>query len=237
MTQSQKEKLSIYPSKIKEWPADDRPREKLLKHGPTVLTDAELMALLIGSGTGGMTAVDLAKKLLMEHDDLNTLASAGIVPIMRLKGIGPACAARLAAAFEMGRRVESGKQPKKIKVRAPLDIARKFIPEFRGIKKELFKVVLLDNGNHIIRDVLITQGTLNASIVHPREIFKAAVDYTAAGIILMHNHPSGETTPSQEDRRVTEQLIEAGKVIGIPVLDHIIIADNQYYSFAQTGLI
>jgi DNA repair protein RadC len=197
MRQSEKKNsIPVYPSKIKEWPADDRPREKLLRHGPSVLTDAELIALLIGSGTDGVTAVDLAKKLLIEHDNLRSLATAGMIQMMRIKGIGPACAARLAAAFEMGRRIESGRQLKKIKIRTPFDIAQKFIPEFRGIKQEIFKVVLLDNGNHVIKDILITQGTLNASLVHPREIFKAAVEYTAAGIVLIHNHPSGETAPS-----------------------------------------
>lgn len=232
-----KNRSTVYPVRIKDWPADDRPREKLLKHGPAVLSDAELIALLIGSGTDGVTALDLAKKLLVEQGSLASLGSSGIPHIIRLKGIGPACAARLMSAFEVGRRIEMGREAEKIKMQSPLDIVKKYAPEFRGMKQEVFKVILLDNGNHIIRDVLVTKGILNASLVHPREIFKAAVDHTAAGIVLIHNHPSGETIPSQEDRNVTSQMVDAGKLLGIPVVDHLILAGDRYYSFAEEGTI
>jgi DNA repair protein RadC len=234
---NKKDRSTVYPVKIKDWPEDDRPREKLLKHGPSVLSDAELMALLIGSGIDGVTAVDLAKKLLVDQGSLISLASADISRMTKLKGIGPACAARLMAAFEVGRRIEMGKDSKKSKMRTPLDFVKRYSPEFRGMKQEVFKVILLNNGNRVIRDVLITKGILNASLVHPREIFKAAVDHLAAGIVLIHNHPSGETTPSQEDRNVTAQLVEAGKTMGIPVIDHLILAGNQYYSFAEEGFV
>jgi DNA repair protein RadC len=227
----------FYHTKIKEWPEDERPREKLLKLGPQALSNAELLALLIGSGTNGVTAVDLAKRLLVEHRHLVNLASKGITELVRMKGIGFACGARILAAFEIGRRIEAGGKGKGVKINSPVDVFRFAYPEFRGLKKEFFKVVLLDSGNKIIRDITISQGTLNASVVHPREVFKAAVDYLAAGIILLHNHPSGESDPSEEDRKITLQLEEAGQIIGIPVLDHIIVAGSQYFSFAKEGLL
>jgi len=228
---------SFYHTRIKEWPEDERPREKLLKLGPQFLSDAELLALLIGSGTNGITAVDLAKRLLVEHKTLATLASKEVVELIRMKGIGPASGARILAAFEIGRRIEIGQGKKKIKINSPDDVVKFYLPMLRGLKKEIFKVILLDSGNKIIRDVTISQGTLNASLVHPREVFKAAIDYLAAGIILLHNHPSGESAPSMEDRKITSQLIKAGEVMGIPVLDHIIIAENNYFSFGKEGLL
>ena len=231
------QETSYYHTKIKEWPEEERPREKLLNFGPQHLSDAELLALLIESGTGGITAVDLAKKLLVEHEDLAELSSKGVVELSRMKGIGPARSARILAAFELGRRVEGGKGKEGVRVNSPADVAKFFSPEFRGLKKEIFKTVLLDSGNRIIRNVTVSQGTLNMSLVHPREVFKPAVDHLAAGIILLHNHPSGEPEPSQMDRQITSQLTEAGEVMGIPVVDHIILADNRYFSFAKKGLL
>jgi DNA repair protein RadC len=228
---------SFYHTRIKEWPEEERPREKLLKLGPQVLSDAELLALLIESGTDGITAVDLAKRLLVEHKNLKVLASKGVVEFTRMKGIGPARGARLLAAFEVGRRIEMNSEEKEVKLNSPDCVARLYLPEFRGLKKEIFKAVLLDSGNKIIRDVTISQGTLNASVVHPREVFKAAVDYLAAGILLLHNHPSGEASPSKEDRNITSQLMKASEVMGIPILDHIILAGDRYFSFAKEGLL
>ncbi len=231
------QETSYYHTKIKEWPEEERPREKLLNFGPQHLSDAELLALLIESGTGGITAVDLAKRLLVEHEDLAELSSIGIVELLRMKGIGPARSARILAAFELGRRVEGGKGKEGVRLNSPTEVAKFFSPEFRGLKKEIFKTVLLDSGNRIIRNVTVSQGTLNMSVVHPREVFKPAVDHLAAGIILLHNHPSGEPEPSQMDRQITRQLTEAGEVMGIPVVDHIILADNRYFSFAKKGLL
>jgi DNA repair protein RadC len=228
---------SFYHTKIKEWPEEERPREKLLALGPQALTDAELLALVIESGTGGITALDLAKRLLVEHECLSELASKGVAELTRMKGIGPARGARVLAALEVGRRIESGKKRTRVKVNSPEDAVAYIQPSIRGLKKEVFKAILLDSGNKIIRDVTVSQGTLNASIVHPREVFKAAVDYLAAGVILVHNHPSGEAAPSMEDRKVTAQFVKAGEVMGIPILDHIILAGNVYFSFAKEGLL
>lgn len=228
---------SYYHTRIKEWPEAERPREKLLQQGARSLSDAELLALLIESGTGGVTAVDLAKRLLTEYRNLNILASKGVGELVRMKGIGVARGARILAAFEIGRRIQSGRIEKNTKIGSPADIVRYYLPKFGKLRKEVFSVVLLDSGNRIIRDVTITQGTLNASVVHPREVFKAAVDHLAAGVVLLHNHPSGEPLPSEDDKHITSQLVEAGKMMGIPILDHIILADNQYFSFAKEGLL
>ena len=228
---------SFYHTKIKEWPKDEQPREKLLGFGPQVLSDAELLAILIESGTGGITAVDLAKRLLVEHQNLSELASKGVAELTRMKGIGPARGARILASFEVGRRIEGGKQKREKRLNSPEDVVKLFSPKLRDLKKEFFKILLLDSGNKMIRDVTISQGTLNASVVHPREVFKPAVDYLAAGIILLHNHPSGETSPSREDRAITSQLLKASGIMGIPILDHIIIAGNRYFSFAKEGLL
>ena len=222
---------------IKSWPEGERPREKLARFGPRFLTDAELLALLIESGTIGVSALDLAKQLLVEHRSLSVLATKNVPDLMRFRGIGIARASRLVAGFEAGRRSgipQCGKSPK---IATPDDMARLFIPEFQGLQSEMFKVVLLDSGNRIIRHVTISQGILNASVVHPREVFKAAIDGLAAGVVLLHNHPSGEAHPSGEDRRITAQLVKAGEVLGIPVVDHIILAHDAFFSFAREGLL
>jgi len=233
---NEKSEKVVYRTTIKDWPEGERPREKLLNLGSNILSDAALLALLIGSGTRELTAVDLAKGIIMEYDGLPVLASKGPAELTRFKGVGPAASARILAAFELGRRVE-GKQEKRKQIRTPEDVVAFAKPAYRGINREMFKVVLLDNGNKVIREETISQGTLNASLVHPREVFKAAVDHLAAGIVLLHNHPSGEPFPSREDKELTGQIVEASKVMGIPVLDHIIIAKERYFSFAKEGLL
>jgi len=236
METKDKSKKVVYRTTIKNWPEGERPREKLLNFGASMLSDAELLALLIGSGTRELTAVDLAKGLIQEFDGLTNLAAKSSAELTRFKGVGPASSTRILAAFELGRRVE-GKEKTRKQIRSPEDIVAFARPAYRGINRELFKVVLLDNGNKVIREETISQGTLNASLVHPREVFKTAVDHLAAGIVLMHNHPSGEPSPSIEDKKLTGQMVEASKVMGIPVLDHIIIAKEKYFSFAKEGLL
>jgi len=223
--------------RISDWPAEDRPREKLLDRGAGALTDAELLALFIGSGTDGVTAVDLARSLLAAHGGLEQMASLGIAEFSRFKGIGAARGARILAAFEIGRRVQAQRPRKGFRIAGPGDVASRLMPVFRDARQEEFHVLLLDSANRVIRDAAISRGTLNASLVHPREVFKTAIDHLAAGVVLAHNHPSGEPAPSAEDRAVTRQIVEAGKTMGIPVLDHVIIAGDRFYSFAQEGLI
>ncbi|MFO7889540.1 MAG: DNA repair protein RadC [bacterium] len=228
---------SWYHLGIKDWPEEERPREKLIKSGAHSLTDSELIALLLGSGINGVSAVGLAKRILVEYTDLSGLACVSVKELTRMKGVGEANCARLLAAFEIGRRIESGPSSKKMKINSPGDVYKIYAPLLRDKRMEIFKVILLNSGNRIIRDVIITQGTINSSIVHPREIFKTAIDHLAAGIILLHNHPSGEKKPSLEDKRVTEQVFKAGKMLDIPVLDHIIIVRDSYYSFVENRLV
>ena len=228
---------SYYHTKIKDWPPDERPREKLMNLGPEKLSDAELIAILLGSGTGKVTAVDVAKRLLIEYKGLNLLSERSISDLKRMKGIGSAKAVKLMAAFEIGRRIASGGNIKKEKIVSPENVADYYIPLMKHLKKEVFKIVLLDSSNQIIKDVEISKGSLNANVVHPREVFKEAVSESAASIILIHNHPSGNAQPSEDDIAVTEKLVEAGKIMGILVCDHIIIGDGEYKSFANLGLI
>jgi DNA repair protein RadC len=223
--------------KIRDWPESERPREKLLRSGPQALSDAELLALLIGSGCGGATAVDVGKDLISGNGGLASLASKNAPELSRMKGIGSATSARILAAFEIGRRAAGGSADDRRKVRSPEDVVRWFGPFLRDMRREAFRVLLLDGANRILRDCTVSEGTLNASLVHPREVFKPAVDHTAASVILMHNHPSGEADPSAEDRAVTAQLAEAGRLMGIPVIDHVIVAGDRYFSFAKEGLI
>lgn len=226
---------SDYHSKIKDWSREDRPREKLEQYGSSALTNAELLAILIGSGTTKITALDLAKTLLSEYGNIAELAKCNFQELRQFKGIGKVKAIKLVASFEMIRRVHAYRPDKKLSVKTPDDVAEKFIPLLRDLKKEIFKVVLLNSANRVIRDVTISEGTLNASLVHPREVFKAAIDDHAASVILLHNHPSGNPDPSAEDISITEQLRQAGKIMGIPVRDHIIVAGAHYTSLAKLG--
>lgn len=227
---------SFYHAKITEWPAGERPREKLIKQGPESLTEAELLAILIGSGSRKATALDIAKRLLIEHKSLRLLAGKGVGDLKQFRGIGDARAVSIVAAFELARRLHSSPDPESIIVRSPSDVAGKFIPILRDLKQEVFIVVLLSSANRVVKEVTITRGLLNSSLTHPREVFRHAILEHAASVILVHNHPSGNLEPSQEDIAVTRQITEAGKVIGIPVHDHIIVAGGGFTSFAERGL-
>ncbi|MFC1514052.1 DNA repair protein RadC [candidate division KSB1 bacterium] len=223
----------FYHSRIKDWPEDERPREKLLRFGPSTLTDTELIAILLRAGTGSITAVDLAKSLLIKYRNLQELSERNIGEFKKLKGIGSAKAVTLLAGFELARRIASGSKPEKIQINSPAAIAKRYIPLLEAKKQEEFLVVLLDSANRILSEEVITKGSLNASIVHPREVFKKAIIDSAASMIILHNHPSGNPKPSEMDRKVTEKLVSAGTIIGIEVLDHIIIAGRNFYSFAE----
>jgi len=228
---------AVRRTSIKDWPADERPREKLLKHGPAALADAELLALLIRTGSDKGTALDLAKGILREAKSLYGIASRSASELMRTKGIGKAKAVELLAAFEIGRRVEARKHDEKLIVKSPDDVARYMTPKMRHLSYEEFVVLVLDAQNGLREEVKLTSGTLNASLVHPREVFKAAIDHRAAAIIVVHNHPSGNLEPSREDIEITRQLVEAGKIIGIPLHDHVIVATGGFTSLADRGLI
>ena len=227
---------------IRTWDPSDRPREKLTRHGPEVLSDAELLALLLGSGTrtadGSISAVELARLLLRAHGSLADVSRRALKELMRLQGIGPAKAAKLMAAFEIGRRVESQTgTDERVQVCSPDDVASVYGPLMRDLKKEIFKVVHLNTANVIVADYTVSEGGLASSIVEPRAVFERAILDNAASVVCLHNHPSGNPEPSREDIRVTRQLVEAGTVMGIPVYDHIIIAGPDYTSLAERGVI
>jgi len=226
---------SLY--KITRWPKKERPRERLLQHGPQYLTEAELLGILIGKGTKHKTAVDLARELLDRHESLQKLFSRSPSELTAVKGIGSAKAATLSSAFELVRRIQSQTNEGKLSFKRSSDVANHYLPLMRDFRKEVFTILLLNRANRLIKEVTISEGTLDASVVHPRDVFREALLEMAAGVILMHNHPSGEASPSEEDLRITKQLVEAGRLLGIKVYDHIIVAGNSYRSLADDGLI
>jgi len=225
------------PYKITRWPKKERPRERLLQHGPQHLTEAELLGILIVKGTKKKTAIDLARELLDRYESLQKLFSRSPAELTAIKGIGSAKAATLSAAFELVRRIQSQKDAGKSSFKRSSDVANHYLPLMRDLRKEVFKVLLLNRANRLIKEVTISEGTLDASIVHPRDVFHEALLETAAGVILIHNHPSGNSSPSEEDLRITKQLVEAGRLLGIKVYDHIILAGEDYRSLADEGLI
>ena len=222
---------------ISQWPEKERPRERLLQEGPQHLAETELLGILLGKGTRRKTAIDLARELLDRFDSLHRLFSRSPSELMEVKGIGSAKAAILSAAFELVRRVQSRNESPKPLFKKSSDVASHYLPLMRDLRKEVFKVLLLNRANRLIKDVMISEGTLDASIVHPRDVFREALLEPAAGVILIHNHPSGNPSPSEEDLRITRQLVEAGRLLGIKVYDHIILAGETYRSLADEGLI
>ncbi len=226
------------PGGIKEWPADERPREKLLQRGADALSDAELLALLLRTGDAGSgrSALDLGRELLREFGDLRALAMASTTDICRIKGTGPAKAATVKAALEIANRFKGRRLERESRYTSPDQVFEHYHYTYRDRRKEYFLALLLDGKNRVIREVQISQGSLNQSIVHPREVFNPAVRESAAAIILVHNHPTGDPSPSREDLEITRRLREAGELMGVKVLDHIIIGDGEFVSFVSQGL-
>jgi DNA repair protein RadC len=223
--------------KISRWPKKERPRERLLQHGAQPLTEAELVGILLGKGTRKKTAIDLARELLERYESLRKLFSRSPSELMEVKGIGSAKAAILSAAFELVRRIQSQGDRPRPSFKRSSEVAHHYLPLMRDLRKEVFRVLLLNRANRLIKEVTISEGTLEASLVHPREVFREAILEPAAGIILIHNHPSGNPSPSEEDLRITKQLVDAGRLLGIKVYDHIILAGESYRSLADEGLI
>lgn len=226
---------------IKNRPEDERPRERLLALGAGALTDAELIGLVFGSGTrvGGksVSAVELGQALLKTYGSLARLARRDAAQVARAaKGIGPAKAAQLAAVFEIGRRVEAAPPEGRVQMQSPADVAAAYGPRLRDLPREVFVVLHLNTANIVTAEYTLTTGGLAASIVEPRHVFERAILEQAASIVCLHNHPSGNPEPSREDVAVTKQLCEAGRVLGIPVHDHLIIAGRSYTSLAERGL-
>jgi len=222
---------------MREIPPDLRPRERLINEGPEALSDIELLAILVRTGTASASAVTVATALLGRFGDLRTLLQSSAEELSSVKGIGPAKAAQIKAALEIGRRVSATSAGVRVSIRSPEDAAGIVMEEMRHLDREHFYALILNTKNQVIARERISVGTLNTSTVHPRELFKAAIRRSAAAIILVHNHPSGDPSPSGEDREVTVKLVEAGKIMGIQVLDHIIIGDNIFVSFKAEGLL
>lgn len=222
---------------VKEMAADERPREKMLAKGEKSLSNAELLAILLRTGTKHKNAIELANYIISKDlQGLRYLQDMTIEELCEIDGIGLSKATMIKAALELGIRVASVK-PKTYKVKNPWDIYKYYMDSLRYQKKEVFKVVLLNTKNEIISDIDVSIGTLNSSLVHPREVFREAIKRSTNKIILMHNHPSGSVEPSKEDKNITSRLIKCGEIIGIEVIDHIIIGDGLYFSFKENMII
>jgi DNA repair protein RadC len=225
--------------KIKDWPLDERPREKLLQKGAGLLSDAELLALILrtGSAADKTSAVDQARTLLANFGSLRRLAAATTSELCTQNGIGPAKAAEIQALFELARRFARQEVRPGDRFTSSGDIFDHYHERLRDRKKEVFISLLLDSKNRLLKEVQVSEGSLSASIVHPREVFAPVIRESAAAVLFVHNHPSGDPTPSREDIDLTERLNEAGKLMGVRVLDHIIIGSGRYVSFCDRGLL
>lgn len=219
------------------WSNDELPGYRLRRHGVQTLSDAELLSILIGSGTRTQSALEVARELLRTCGDLHRLLSRDISELTAVHGIAGRKAMRLIAALECSRRLHAAPFLSRTVIRSPDDLATYYIPLLRGAVRETFRVLLLNAANQVFREAVVTEGSLNSATVHPREVFRTAITEAAASVILLHNHPSGNTEPSPEDYRVTERLCSVGKIIDIKVLDHVIIAGESFMSFSQRGLL
>jgi DNA repair protein RadC len=220
---------------MKDLSPDDRPREKLVRHGASALGDNELVALLIGSGCQGRDALTVANALLAAYGGLHGLVRATCDDFMRIAGVGRAKGAQIVAALELGRRTLSRSPSTRPQLRCPRDAADYLLPGFGSRPTEQVGVVLLDSKHRVLRTTIVASGTLNAASVEPRDVFREAAVGGAAAIVLFHNHPSGDPSPSPDDQELTRRLAAAGALMGIDVVDHIILGDGCYCSFKETG--
>ena len=223
-------------SRIDLVPARERPRERLAMHGPAALSAAELIGVLWGSGTRGATAVDAASDALRRHEGLVGLARATDVELVAVPGVGPVRAAQLAAAFELGRRVVTDWPQGRWTVRAPRDVGERLVPQMGFLEREELRVVLMNTRNAVLRLVTVYQGNVSSSLVRVGELFRDAVRLNAAGLILVHNHPSGDPTPSPDDLRLTAEALAAGRLLDIQLLDHLIVAGDGFVSLRDRGV-
>lgn len=223
---------------IKEWAVEDRPREKMLEKGVRSLSDAELIAILIGSGNLEETAVEVSRRILVSvNNNLNELGKKSINDLQKFKGIGPAKAITITAAMELGRRRKETEPEEKAKITTSGDAANIFKPLLSDLPHEEFWVLLLNRNNLVIDKFMVSQGGLAGTIIDVRIILKTALEKLACSMVLCHNHPSGNLVPSDADKDITKKIREAGRYMDIPVLDHLIIGNDAYFSFADEGLI
>ncbi len=224
---------------VRDLPIDERPREKLMADGAACLSNVELLAILLRTGTKENSVLRVAEQVLARYKDvgLTAMMSMSVAELSSVQGIGAVKAATILAAVELGRRLSQKAAEKVEIVHGPEDVAHYAMPRFRFEQKEHFAVMLLNTKNHILGLTDVSVGSLSASIVHPREVFQTALWYAAAAMILIHNHPSGDPSPSREDINVTQRLVKAGKIMDIPVLDHIVLGDNRFVSIKEKGLL
>ena len=224
--------------KITEWAVEDRPREKLITKGTSSLSDAELLGILISSGTRDKSAVDLGRELLgLADNNLNSLGKLSISDLKKLHGIGTARAVTIAAALELGRRRKLAEVPDSLQIKSSRDVADIFQPLLSDLPHEEFWILFLNRSNRVIARMRISQGGISGTVTDVRLIMKKAVEHLASGIIVCHNHPSGNLNPSEADSKITRKIKEAGEIMDIQLLDHLIISDKDYYSFADNGLL
>jgi DNA repair protein RadC len=223
---------------IRELPRSDRPRERLIDLGANALSSAELLAILLGSGGSGRSALQVGQSVLAEAGGaLRWIARQPVAALTSVAGVGMARAVTIHASLELGRRMAAEGRQDGTPVRSPRDVVDYFGPRMEDLPVEEFHVAVLDAQHRMERDITVTRGILNSSLVHPREVFREAIAERAAAVILVHNHPSGDPSPSADDRAVTEQLVAAGRLLDIPVHDHVIIGRGRYTSFAEAGLL
>lgn len=231
MSEMQKRGFTIH-----DLPESERPRERLQKHGPEALSSQELLALLLGRGIKGESVMVTAQRLLSTFGNIENISQASLEELSDVKGVGPAKASQIKAAFELARRKEDHER-KQISVKSHLDVVKLVKQKLKDKKKEHFLILCLDTRNNLIKISTVSTGTLDANLVHPREVFKEAIQSLASSIILVHNHPSGSPKPSEADIDITKRILETGKVVGIGVLDHIIVCENKSFSFKEQGLV
>lgn len=220
---------------LRDLPHEERPRERMMHYGAESLSQAELLAILLRTGTHRESAIQIAQQLLGQSGGLRGLADLSIQELTNIKGIGPAKAVQLKAGIELGRRMANSRLTEPVIIRSPQDAAELLTEQLRYLQKEHFVCLFLNTKNHVIAQETLSMGSLNASIVHPREVFRAAMKYSSAAIICAHNHPSGDPAPSPEDISLTTRLLKAGEIVGIDVLDHLIIGDSRYVSLKEKG--
>ncbi|MBI5409933.1 MAG: DNA repair protein RadC [Nitrospirae bacterium] len=223
---------------IKEWPEEERPRERLIKLGASGLSNAELLAIILRTGGKEKSALELSRETLIHFNSLKEIEDASVAEFKNIKGIGAAKLAQLKAAFELGRRLlqsEAHYDAQETSFRNSREVYEYYRPRFYGLKKEKFLCALLDAKNRVFREDIVSDGTLTSSQVHPREVFRYAIKEAAAAVLFVHNHPSGDPSPSRDDIDITRRLVETGRIVGIQVLDHVVVADGRYESLMEKG--
>lgn len=221
---------------LRDIPNEERPRERMLQYGAGALSQAELLAILLRTGTRQESAIHMAQRILVESGGIRGILDLSLDELTKMKGIGPAKAVQIKAGIELGQRLARTRLPEAQTIRSPHDAADLLMEQLRYLHKEHFVCLFLNTKNHIIAQETLSIGSLNASIVHPREVFRAAIKCSSASVVCAHNHPSGDPTPSPEDIRMTERLCRAGDIVGIDVLDHIVIGDGKFVSLKEQGL-